>query len=151
MRLSRIWRILQTEDFVDNTLRDYTCEFSQSEMEKSLICKIWSLSLICKLIIELRKVFCFVLSFFNLNQLSVNFKKIHYMTISFFPQKANIEDITWACRDTIFLFKCWKIFHKWAQRTSEIFFQHYLLYKHQWNTKPFHFNSFLMWKVRFIM
>ena len=49
-----------------------------------------------------------------------------------------------------------QIFHEWAQQTSEIFFQHkkrnfvspsghvmfYLLYKHQWNTKPFHFNSF---------
>ena len=67
-----------------------------------------------------------------------------------------IEDITWLRGDTKFLFKCWKIFHEWAQRTSEIFFQHekrnfvspsghvmfYLLYKHQWNTKPFHFNSF---------
>ena len=56
-----------------------------------------------------------------------------------------------------------KIFHEWAQRTSEIFFQHekrnfvspsghvifYLLYKHQWNTKPFHFYSFLVWKARF--
>ena len=27
----------------------------------------------------------------------------------------------------------------------------YLLYKHQWNTKPFHFNSFLVWKARLIM
>ena len=27
----------------------------------------------------------------------------------------------------------------------------YLLYKHQWTTKPFHFNSFLVWKARFIM
>ena len=26
-----------------------------------------------------------------------------------------------------------------------------LFYKHQWTTKPFHFNSFLVWKVRFIM
>ena len=26
----------------------------------------------------------------------------------------------------------------------------YLLYKHQWNTKPFHFISFLVWKVRII-
>ena len=25
------------------------------------------------------------------------------------------------------------------------------LYKHQWNTKPFHFNSFLVWKARFII
>ena len=55
-----------------------------------------------------------------------------------------------------FLFECWKIFHEWTQRTSEICFQHekrnlvspsghvmfYLLYKHQWNAKPFHFNSF---------
>ena len=52
-----------------------------------------------------------------------------------------------------------------SARTSEIFFQHkkrnflspsghvifYLLYKHQWNTKPFHFNSFLVWKAQFIM
>ena len=76
-----------------------------------------------------------------------------------------IEDITWPRGDTKFLFECWKIFHEWAQRTSEIFFQHekrnfvspsghvmfYLLYKHQWTTKPFHFNSFLAWKARFIM
>ena len=55
-----------------------------------------------------------------------------------------------------FLFECWKIFHSFAALTREIFFQHekrnfvspsghvmfYLLYKHQWNTKPFHFNSF---------
>ena len=52
-----------------------------------------------------------------------------------------------------------------VERTSEIFFQRekgkfvspsghvmlYLLYKHQWNTKPFHFNRFLVWKARFIM
>ena len=77
----------------------------------------------------------------------------------------DIEDITWPRVDTKFLFECWKIFHKWVQRTSEIFFQHekrnfvspsghvmfFLLYKHQWNTKPFHFNSFLVWKARFII
>ena len=33
-----------------------------------------------------------------------------------------IEDITWPHGDTKFLFECWKIFHEWAQRTSEIFF-----------------------------
>ena len=27
----------------------------------------------------------------------------------------------------------------------------YLLYKHQWNAKPFYLNSFLVWKVQFIM
>ena len=48
-----------------------------------------------------------------------------------------------------FLFKCWKIFHEWAQWTSEIFFQH--LCKRQWTAKPFHFYSFLVWKARFIM
>ena len=71
--------------------------------------------------------------------------------------------ITWPRGDTKFLFECWKILHEWAQRMSEIFFQHekrnfvspsghvmfYLLYKHQWTTKPFHFNSFLVWKTRF--
>ena len=76
-----------------------------------------------------------------------------------------IEDITWLCGDTKFLFESWKIFHEWAQRMSEIFFQQekrnfvsssghvmfYLLYKHQWNTEPFHFNSFLVWKAWFIM
>ena len=80
-------------------------------------------------------------------------------------RKKYIEDITWPRGDTKFLFECWKIFHEWAQRTSEIFFQHekrnfvspsghvmfYLLYKHQWTTKPFHFNSFLVWKARSIM
>ena len=72
--------------------------------------------------------------------------------------KRYIEDITWPCRDTKLLFE-------WAQRTSEIFFQHekrnfvspsghvifYLLYRHPWTIKPFHFNSFLVWKARFIM
>ena len=61
--------------------------------------------------------------------------------------------------------ECWKIFHEWVPRTSEMFLQHekknfispsghvmfYLLYKHQWNTKPFHFHSFLVWKARFTM
>ena len=32
-----------------------------------------------------------------------------------------IEDITWLHGDTKFLFECWKIFHEWAQRTSEMF------------------------------
>ena len=68
-----------------------------------------------------------------------------------------VEDITWPRGDTKFLFSCWKIFHEWAQWTTELFFQHekrnlvspsglvmfYLLYKHQWNTKPFLFNSFI--------
>ena len=76
-----------------------------------------------------------------------------------------IEDITWPREDTKFLFECWKIFHEGAQQTSEKFLQHekrnfvspsghvifYLLYKHQWTIKPFYFNSFLVWKVRFIM
>ena len=34
---------------------------------------------------------------------------------------AYIEDITWPRGDTKFLFECWKIFHEWAQRMSEIF------------------------------
>ena len=48
-----------------------------------------------------------------------------------------------------------KIFHEWAQQTSEIFFQQekrdfvspsshvmfFSLYKHQWTTKQFHFNN----------
>ena len=69
-----------------------------------------------------------------------------------------IEDITWPRGDTKFLFSCWKIFHSFATLTRKIFFQHekrnfvspsghvmfYLLYKHQWNTKPFHFGSFLV-------
>ena len=77
----------------------------------------------------------------------------------------NIDNSTWPHGDTKFLFECWKIFHEWAQQMSEISFQHekrnfvspsdhvmfYLLYKHQWNTKPFYLNSFLVWKVWFIM
>ena len=76
-----------------------------------------------------------------------------------------IEDITWLHGDTKFLFSCWKIFHSFAALSREIFFQHekrnfvspsshvmfYLLYKHQWTTKPFLFNSFLVWKELFIM
>ena len=77
-----------------------------------------------------------------------------------------VEDITWPRGDTKFLFKCWKIFHEWVQRTNEIFFQQekrnvispsdhvmfFLLHiKRQWNTKQFYSNSFLVWKVRFII
>ena len=66
-----------------------------------------------------------------------------------------IEDITWPRGDTKLLFECWKIFHEWVQRMGEIFFQHekgnvvspsghvmfYFLYKYQWNSKLFHFNT----------
>ena len=37
-------------------------------------------------------------------------------------RKSYTEYITWPRRDTKFLFERWKIFHEWAQRTSEIFF-----------------------------
>ena len=67
-----------------------------------------------------------------------------------------IEDIAWSRGDTKFLFECWKIFHSLAALTRERFFQHekrnfvspsdhvlfYLLYKHQWNAKPFYLNIF---------
>ena len=67
-----------------------------------------------------------------------------------------IEDITWSHRDTKFLSDFWKIFHEWLQQTSKILFQYEkrnfvspsshvmfsLLHTHQWNTKPFHSNSF---------
>ena len=70
-----------------------------------------------------------------------------------------IEDITWLRGDTKFPFECWKYIR------VKYFFQHekrnfvspsdhvmfYFLYKHQLNTKPFYLNSFLVWKVRFIM
>ena len=75
--------------------------------------------------------------------------------------------ITWPCGDIQnFSSSVEKYFTiAWAQRMSEIFFQHakrnfvspsdhvmfYSLYKHQWNAKPFYWNSFLVWKVRFIM
>ena len=81
----------------------------------------------------------------------------HFFNMYFYAI-TKIEDITWPRGDTKFLFE-------WAQRMSEISFQHekrnfvspsghvmfYLLYKHQWNTKPFHFHSFLVWKSWFIM
>ena len=40
------------------------------------------------------------------------------------------------------LFECWKIFHEWAQSLSGHVINVFLLYKHQWTTKPFHFGSF---------
>ena len=47
----------------------------------------------------------------------------------------------------------WNIFstqeENFVSRSGHVMF--YLLYKHQWNTKAFHFNSFLVWKVQFIM
>ena len=48
----------------------------------------------------------------------------------------------------------WNIFFQHEKRnlvspSGHVMF--YLLYKHQWNTKPFHFNRFLVWKARLIM
>ena len=48
----------------------------------------------------------------------------------------------------------WNIFFQHEKRnlvspSDHVIF--YLLYKHQWNAKPFYLNSFLVWKVRFIM
>ena len=60
------------------------------------------------------------------------------------------EDIAWPRGDTKFLFEYWKIFHEWnifqhekrnfVSPSGHVMF--YLLYKHQWNAKPFHFNIF---------
>ena len=64
-----------------------------------------------------------------------------------------IEDITWPRGDTKFLFECWKIFQhekrNFVSPSGHVMF--YLLYNHQWNTKPFHWNSFILRKARFIM
>ena len=40
-----------------------------------------------------------------------------------------------------------KYFFNTRRESGHVIF--YLLYKHQWNTKPFHFYSFLVWKARF--
>ena len=42
--------------------------------------------------------------------------------LGFEHEHEEIEDITWPCRDRKCLFECWKIFHEWAQWTSEIYF-----------------------------
>ena len=87
--------------------------------------------------------------------LITNASTVEYSLIEWY-----VADITWPRGDTKFLSECRKIL-----RTSEIFFQHekrnfvspsdhvifYLLYKHQWNAKPFYLKSFLVWKVPFIM
>ena len=74
------------------------------------------------------------------------------------------EIITWPSGDTKFLFECWNILiiftSEWSERVKYFFntrrdisylqaamsVMFYLLYKHQLTTKPFQFNSFLMWK-----
>ena len=43
-----------------------------------------------------------------------------------------------------FLFKCWKIFHEWAQWTSEIFFNTYV----NTNELPNHFTFIVFWCER---
>ena len=97
-----------------------------------------------------------------ISSLSWKIKPTMYLTLKV-PRVT--EDITWPHGDTKFLSECWKIFHEWVQQTSAMLFQKqkinvvspsghvmfYLLYKHQWTTKPFHFNSFLVWKEWFIM
>ena len=60
-----------------------------------------------------------------------------------------IEDITWMHGEMKFVFEWWNIFQH-EKRNFVSLSDHamfYLSYKHQWNTKPFHFNSFLLWKV----
>ena len=37
------------------------------------------------------------------------------------------KKITWSLGETKLIFKCWKIFHEWAQRMSEIVFTHFSL------------------------
>ena len=44
-----------------------------------------------------------------------------------------------------------KYFFNTRREISYLHVMSSLLYKHQWTTKPFHFNSFLVWKVQFIM
>ena len=65
-----------------------------------------------------------------------------------------IEDITWPLGVTKFLFECWKNIFQHSKRnfvspSGHVMF--YSSYKHQRNTKPFHFNSFLVWRSQFIM
>ena len=72
----------------------------------------------------------------------------------------DIEDITWPRGDTKFLFECWKIFHEWAQWTSEIFFQYekinlylqaamyYSIYYINTNELPNHFTLIVFWCER---
>ena len=56
-----------------------------------------------------------------------------------------IEDITWPSRDKKFLFQCWKIFQTFFPLEKRNFVSpschvmFYLLYKHQWSTKPCNF------------
>ena len=85
-----------------------------------------------------------------------------YLYSSRWTKKKYIEDITWPPRgDT----SVEKYFTSERSEWVKYFFQRektnfvspsdhvmfYLLYKHQWNAKPFYLNSFLVWKVRFIM
>ena len=74
------------------------------------------------------------------------------------------EEITWPSGDTKFLLECLNILiiftSEWSERVKYFFntrrdisylqaamsVMFYLLYKHQLTTKPFQFNSFLMWK-----
>lgn len=64
----------------------------------------------------------------------------------------NKQRITWPRRETKFLFECWKKFEQvkyfltWEKKIR-IFKKPFnvlllLVYKHQWNTKTFHFNIF---------
>ena len=78
--------------------------------------------------------------------------------------KTDIEDITWPRGDTKFVFECWKIFPSERSEWVRYFFQHdkrnfvspsehvmfYLLYKHQWNTKPCHL-KIVFWCERCVL
>ena len=71
---------------------------------------------------------------------------------------SEIEDITWLRRDTKFVFECWKIFHEWAQGTSEIFFstledkfrisKRCSIYYLNTNKIPNHFTEIVFWSER---
>ena len=63
-------------------------------------------------------------------------------------QAANVEKyFTRSLRSLVKYFS--RLEEKFRIPSGHVMF--YLLYKHQWNTKPLHFNNFLAWKARFIM
>ena len=71
----------------------------------------------------------------------------------------DIEDTTWQHYDAKFLFESWIIFYflTWEEEERRNFVPpscHVmvcLLHKHQWNTKPFHFDIVWLQKVQFIV
>ena len=77
---------------------------------------------------------------YHINNISELKNETKQSTVKKYTGKCMIDNqsnFIWLCGDIKFLFKCWKIFHKWAKQMSE---KKFLTQEIPINPKPFHFH-----------